>query len=254
MYGNCWDAHPPVVFDYDGDGLDDLATVCQTVHYTILRGRDGKQLLARPRDTSSQGFGGEAPLFPKGWTVGARLGGADVDGDGRPELAVFSSQACVGVLRAEGEPLWFLDLPVVKQVPSPGCWADVDGDGKPEAAFLFKDGWVRVYDGRTGVLRWEENVGALGSLLAADVDGDGRDELLFSSERGLLTCLEHAAASGAGSRVRWSDELDGTPGAAIFADVDGDGAGEILVTASDGFLYCLVPARGGKTPGQTGRR
>lgn len=239
MYGNCWDAHPPVVFDYDGDGLDDLATVCQTVHYTLLRGRDGKQLVEKPRDASSQGFGGEAPLFPRGWAVGPLLGGADVDGDGRTELAVFSSQACVGVLRAGGEPLWFLDLPVVKQVPTPGCWADVDGDGKPEAAFLFKDGWVRVYDGRTGELRWEENLGALGSLLAADIDGDGSDELLFSSERGLLTCLGRPA--GAGSRIRWSLELDGTPGAAIFADIDGDGAGEILVPASDGFLYCLAP-------------
>lgn len=252
IYGNCWDAHPPVVFDYDGDGLDDLATVCQTVHYTILRGRDGRQLLEKPRDASSQGFGGETALFPRAWAVGPRLGGADVDGDGRPELAVFSSQACVGVLRAGGEPLWFLDLPVVKQVPTPGCWADVDGDGKPEAAFLFKDGWVRVYDGRTGKLRWEENVGALGSLLAADIDGDGIDELLVSSEQGLLTCLGRTA--GATSRIRWSLELDGTPGAAIFADIDGDGAGEILVPASDGFLYCLAPPRGVKHPGPKARR
>ena len=56
MYGACWDMHPPVVFDYDGDGLDDLVTVCQTVHYTVLRGRDGKQLIEKPRDASGQNF------------------------------------------------------------------------------------------------------------------------------------------------------------------------------------------------------
>jgi outer membrane protein assembly factor BamB len=240
MYGYCWDACPPVVFDYDGDGLDDLATVCQTVHYTILRGKDGQQLLDRPRDASNQGFGGEPSLFPGAWAVGAMLGGADADGDGRLELGIFSSQAAVGVSRASSEPLWFLNLPVVNQVPSPGCWADVDGDGKMEAAFILKDGFVRVYDGMTGTLRWEENLGALGSLVAADVDGDGADEILFSSEKGILYCLGDEAVPLTGSHVQWAREFEGVPGQAIFADVTGDGIGEILVPTADGYLYCLA--------------
>jgi hypothetical protein len=242
MYGSCWDFHPPVVFDYDGDGLDDLVTVCQTVHYTVLRGKDGRQLIGKPRDASSQNFGGEQPLFSKGWCVGAMLGGADIDGDGRPELGVFSSQACVGVTRANGEQLWFLDLPVVRQVPSPGCWADVDGDGRPEAVFIFKDGFVRVYDGMTGAMRWEESLGAWGPITAADVDGDGTDEILFSAETGFLYCLSNQTAPITGSHVRWALEFDGVPGQAIFADVRGTGAGEILVPAADGYLYCLTGA------------
>src|SRR4029453_8330931 len=48
MYGECWDLWPPVVLDYDGDGLDDFATCCQSVHYTLLRGTDGKQLIPKP--------------------------------------------------------------------------------------------------------------------------------------------------------------------------------------------------------------
>ncbi|MBI3922010.1 MAG: hypothetical protein HY318_11385, partial [Armatimonadetes bacterium] len=240
MYGTCWDANPPVVFDYDGDGLDDLATVCQTVHYTILRGKDGKQLLEKPRDVSSQGFGGEPPLFPKGWAVGAMLGGADADGDGQIEMGVFGSQAAVGVTWASGEQLWFLNLPVVNQVPSPGCWADVDGNGRAEAVFIMKDGFVRVYDGLLGTVLWEEDVGALGSLVAADVDGDGADEILFSSEKGVLSCLGHEAAPLNGSHVRWAREFEGIPGQAIFADVSGDGIGEILVPTSDGYLSCLA--------------
>jgi outer membrane protein assembly factor BamB len=240
MYGSCWDFNPPVVFDYDGDGLDDLATVCQTVHYTVLRGKDGKQLIDKPRDTSSQNFGGELPLFPKGWCVGAMLGGADIDGDGRPELGVFSSQACVGVTRANGEQLWFLDLPVVRQVPSPGCWADVDGDGRAEAVFIFKDGFVRVYDGMTGALRWEESLGAWGPITAADVDGDGAEEILFSAETGLLYCLGHRAAPTTGSHIRWAMEFDGVPGQAVFADIRGKRTGDILVPAADGLLYCLT--------------
>ena len=39
----------------------------------------------------------------------------------------------VGVARVDGHQLWFLNLPVVNQVPSPGCWADIDGNGKDDA-------------------------------------------------------------------------------------------------------------------------
>jgi len=297
MYGECWDANPPVVLDYDGDGLDDLVTTCQTVHYAILRGKDGKQLLDKPRDASSQDFGGEKPLFPAAWAVAPLLGAgraggpstgpcaptlsgpgwrpegrshsgsphdaregpprAGSRGDGQPEIAVFASQAAVGVARLNGEALWFLNLLVVNRVPSPGCWADVDGDGKVEAAFIFTDGWLRVYDGMTGAVRWEENLGATGSLVAADVDGDGADEILFSSEKGALVCLGDKARAN-GSHIQWAKEFPGVPAQAIFADINGDpsgsrgdpsgsqrdGLGEILVPTSDGYLNCLSAAGG----------
>ena len=110
--------HPPVVFDYDGDGLDDIATVCQTVHYTILRGKDGRQLLPRPRDASSQNFGGEAPSSPKAGRS-ARCSAAPmwtaIDVRSSPSSA---ARHHVGVIRASGEHLRFVDLPWSSKSPS----------------------------------------------------------------------------------------------------------------------------------------
>jgi len=244
MYGECWDWNSPVVLDYDGDGLDDLVTTCQSVHYTILRGRDGKQLLEKPRDASAQGFGGEQPLFPNAWTTAPLLGAGDADGDGKPVIGVLASQAAVGVTRVNGDQLWFINQLVTNRVPWPGCCADVDDDGKDEVAYIFSDGFVRVYDGMTGALRWEENLGALGSLVAADVNGDGADELLFSSEKGILYCMGNKAGAS-GSHIYWAKELPGVPAQATIADVNGDGVGEILVPTSDGYLNCLAAGAGG---------
>ncbi|MDO8588319.1 MAG: VCBS repeat-containing protein [Armatimonadota bacterium] len=240
MYGNCSDYRPPVIFDYDGDGLDDIAMTCSTVHYTILGGKDGKQLVNPARDVSNQSLsGGEPPLFAGAWAVGCQLGAGDADGDGKPELAVFISQAAVGSFHPYGESIWFLPQAVVTQVPYPGCWADVNGDGKMELVYIFRDGFIRAYNAMTGEMLWEENMGAIGQLTAADVNGDGSDEILFSSEKGALHCLGKDAAPATESHVKWIKQFDGAPGQAVFADVNGDGKGEIVVPCSDGNLYCL---------------
>ena len=240
MYGNCSDYRPAVVFDYDGDGLDDVIMTCSTVHYTILGGKDGKQLVNPARDVSNQSLSGnEPPLFKGAWAVGCQLGAGDADGDGKPELAVFISQAAVGSFHPNGESIWWLPQAVVTQVPYPGCWADVNGDGKMELAYIFRDGFVRTYNAMTGDMLWEENMGAIGPITAADVDGDGADEVLFSSEKGALYCLGKEAAPGTESHIKWIKQFDGTPGQPIFADVNGDGKGEIIVPCSDGNIYCL---------------
>ena len=239
MYGTCQDVRPPVVFDYDSDGLDDIAMTCNSVHYTILRGKDGKQLITPARDVSNQSFGGEPSLFTGAWAVQCLLGAADADGDGKLEMAVLWSQSAVGSFHPNGEEIWHLKQSIVDQIPNPGCWADVNGDGKMELAYPFRDGFVRAYNPITGQMQWEEGLASLGPLMSADVDGDGADEILFSSEKGKLYCLGKNADPVSGSHIKWVKEFDGAPGQAVFADVNGDGKGEILVPCSDGNVYCL---------------
>jgi hypothetical protein len=239
MYGTCQDIKPPVVFDYDGDGLDDIAMTCNSVHYTILRGKDGKQLVTPARDVSDQAFGGQPSLFKGAWAVQCALGAADADGDGKLEMAVLWSQSAVGSFHPNGEEIWHLKQSIVDQIPNQGCWADVNADGRMELAYPFRDGFLRAYHPITGEMLWEEGLGALGTLMAADVNGDGADEILLSSEKGKLYCMGKDADPISGSHIKWVKQLDGAPGQAIFADVNGDGKGEILVPCSDGNLYCL---------------
>ena len=240
--------------DFDADGTPDYAVGAST-------------------DDSARPDAGRVYIFSGAtgavlWTIEGtanddRLGTAvenmgDINGDGRPELAIGADQGFTG----RGK-MWVYDLAqrailYVKRpsgtgkvygrsfVFSPG---DVNGDNRPDIfASDFADGngngKTYVYDGPSGNLLWSRR-GAPGDGFgvghgAGDVNGDGFDDLLLAS------FANSDGAPGAGKAELFSG-LDGSllqtitstsPGEAFgfgasgMGDVDGDGHRDFLVTAA----------------------
>jgi len=106
---------------------------------------------------------------------------ADVDGDGRPEVAAGSGCFYLYLFGAEGEERWRRNLgaPVRKVLIM-----DVNGDGHPEIVAGCEDGCVWIFDGEgrpAGVHRTEAKIHALAS--------DGRGNLLVGTSDGRLSVL-----------------------------------------------------------------
>ena len=219
-------------------------------------------------------------------SAGAKLAGvdwavttADVDGDGRSEVALYSSGlpslAVVSYLDyGDLEPAWTGAQPcqligasiAVNAVP--GGWplaasdsylaADVDGDGSAEVlVYQPSTGTVGVlkWQGSGLVLLWEGPVVAqLGlvpsgcHLLAVDVDGDGSDELfVYDSQSRSVAVLRWRAGA---LTAMW--QVQGTiPGGLVIqtwdqffcVDLDAASGGRsrsvVAYSADDGYLVAL---------------
>jgi hypothetical protein len=154
----------PAVVDLDGDGMLDIV-VGTGLNFGATHGGNrvlafdhtGRALAGWPRATFGQVMASPA--------VG------DLDGDGRPEVAVLSEGGRVHVFAADGSPRWERCADNLQNCgggnpgyPTHGgvSMGDVDGDGQQEVVTTAE--WVtRVY-GPTGTLEHER---ALGVVFAA---------------------------------------------------------------------------------------
>jgi hypothetical protein len=156
----------------------------------------------------------------------------DLDGDGRPEIALASgfyfSESNRGgevqlLTRAENldEP-WQVHPIAVDPVVHRLRWGDLDGDGRPELvhAPLFGRGsdgprdpkpahlWAFRPPQKLGQGRWEtwkidETLTVLHGLHVGDLDGDGRDEVLTASFEGICRFdFEGQGAAGRWQKIR----------------------------------------------------
>jgi hypothetical protein len=109
------------------------------------------------------------------------IAAADLDGDGRPEIAAGSGCFYLYLFDAEGKERWRRNLgaPVRKVLI-----AGVNGDGQPEIAAGCADGSVWMFDGEgrpAGLHRTEAKIHALVP--------DGRGGLLVGTSDGRLSAL-----------------------------------------------------------------
>lgn len=224
---------PFAIADYDGDGLEDAASLHPSIFY-ILRGSTGEDILA---------IEARWPEVPQDLVYfGQPVAGAWL---GPKRSDVFFSGgngSMTGVLRADGSLAWWDALNTGPH--GLHAFGDFDGDGRPEAlgvGYWDPDGPidpVRCYDCATGAVKWSLPApieGYPAGCASGDLDGDGCDEAVFAIGTAVV-CFGTVPGRDSGV-VRWIVDLPAAVSAPAIADVDGSGQPAVLVTAADGYLY-----------------
>lgn len=220
---------PFAIADFDGDGLDDAASLYPSEFY-ILRGVTGEDLVAKPAVWEE--IGGARMYY------GQAIAGCFESGD---KLGIFfapTRPAVTGLFRVDGSVVWW-DAPDVSGSALP-AFGDVDGDGTLEVVGVGYPNGVRCYDAATGRLEWTlagPTPGTHGGTASGDLDSDERDEVVVSVGN-TLCCFEVSEGAGEG-KLAWRLELPATLGPPTIADVTGDGRASILVQGTDGYVYCI---------------
>lgn len=196
-------------------------------------GTEGTLRVLWTRPLKSNSFGGAAV--------------ADVDGDGRPDIAfaTYFGDSSVHVLSGvDGRPLWTwrgdnecLDASL--------RFTDLDGDGKLELVVpVSNTGRVLAFDAATGKLIWERRLDA-GECIdtppcIADADGDGQPDVIVGTFKGKL----HVIRGRDGELLR---SLPIAPGAVqscpIVMDLNGDGIADFVAANFRGD-HCLHAVSG----------
>jgi outer membrane protein assembly factor BamB len=221
---------PFAVADYNGDGLDEAASLYPSILF-ILDCRNGRNLLAMETTWAP------VPAKPVYW--GMPVAG-DFEGTGRPDIFFGPWQASMtGLVRSDGSLVWWDALDKSPNVlPAFGSFS---GRGRMEAISIgYPEDGIRCYDSGTGAIIWRMPMPDEGRVLntaSGDINSDGRDEALAVIGRSLY-CIGSDAAGTSGS-VLWKVDFPAEPGPPSLADVDGTGKLSILVSCGDGYLYCL---------------
>lgn len=168
---------------------------------------------------------------------------ADLNSDGRDELAAGTERSGIVALDSDGNVLWTYkgaEGSAGIRIRCPIAAADVDGDGKAEifAAGMFGPLCV----GGGGTLRWETATGDdfMSAVVVADADHDGRAEVYSCSRNDNFTyCFD--ARDGT---IRWKVAMPGptdtySGSSLAVGDIDQDGKDEIVVSDFLGDVYCL---------------
>lgn len=215
------------IADYDGDGLDEAASLYPDILY-ILDGSNGADLILRTvaslpgHPSNSSGYWG-VPM------------GADLLNNGTTAIFHGTTRASLtGVIvpnLSSGLPYfaWADGVDV-----SPSCLpaiGDFDADGQLEAMSPgFADG-IHCYDTATGNLEWTLPFGGNANTASADLDNDDADEAVFVSG-GSVWCYDN-------NSYKWQVNLPCSLSAPALGDIRGSGDLSVVVVGSDGYAYAV---------------
>ncbi len=266
---NCLDS-PPAVADVDEDGLPEIVFGAWGGYVYCLNGENGTQrwrvnvgtssyIQSEPNILDVDGDGdldvvvaqwaGDSRVYALEGLDGSTLwysdapddwmyhGGsfADIDEDGKPEIAIGCYDNSVYLLNAEDGSLEWKYTDIF-YVGAPTSVADLNGDGHLETVFVSYNR-VGVLS-HTGTRLWSYSVGGnvFRGAAIADVDGDGGLDVAFGCDDGLLRVL-----NGDTGTLIWSYNLKSHYGqtfemdnAPVIADFDNDGKLDIFIIGGYG--------------------
>ena len=225
------------IADYDGDGLDDVASLWPSILY-MMKGTTGQDILAMDAKWKQ--------VYDKQVYFGHAVAGNFMN-EGKPAL-FFSGQLMTGVIRLDGTLVWFDALD--KSPAYLPSFGDFDGDGRADVVGVGYEDGVRSYDLASGKVKWTmPNPSGEGfesfkihsdpvrGTASADLDSDGRDEALVVIDNTLF-CLG-APRAGSTGELRWKIKFPAPIGPPTVVTLDKEGTVSILVVGSDGYVYCL---------------
>ena len=228
--------------DIDGDGRIDLVTA-NTILATSGEGSSDVSVLLQTGPTP--GAFGVATAYPALYSPhGVAIG--DLNGDGRPDLAVASYDGVSVLMQSAARPGTFLPYQAIGNVTAATSIAitDLNGDGRPDLVGSSSQGvFIAAQD--ASLPGSFPNIGFLAAgqspnhVAAADIDGDGRVDLAVANH-GAFNVAGSASASvilqGAAGFLAPVDYATQywTQNVAI-ADLNGDGRPDVA-TANFGTI------------------
>ena len=214
---------PFAIADYDGDGLDDLASLHPSILY-LLKGSIG-------RDITRQGHnveGSPCQTSLLGTTYRRQFPGH------QPAGTIHRRPSMTGLIRADGSLAWWDALDHGPRTGPPSATSPAGANSKPSApATPMASVATTPRPARCfGICRCPYPGTVLGSA-SADLNGDGRDEALFVIGQNLV-CLGAGSDSTEG-RLLWQLALPAQTGPPSLAVLGRSGELSILLVGADGF-------------------
>ncbi len=214
----------------------------------LIGGAPAVVVTAGEKVIALRGDGSPVPGFAIALGAGEAASGpaaaADMDGDGRPEIAVITASGRVFLW--SGGLLPGFPVALGARVRAGVSFGDVDGDGRPELLVGDEKGRVHALR-RNGkeVSGWPVSVGApITSSISSSSFGGGR-AMAFGCEDGKVHVLDGKGRPRPGFPLVTKFSVTGAP---AFADVDDDGEMDLVATSQDFGLY-VVSAKGQPLPG-----
>ncbi|MGD0042138.1 MAG: VCBS repeat-containing protein, partial [Isosphaeraceae bacterium] len=182
------------VADLDGDGLNDIIVVNNArSRINLLYNQTGKtNLTQKPKPTGQRDLNElppDARFRIESITSEKRIAAlavADLNGDGRPDLAYYGDPRELIVLYNQGTNGWSAPKrwPIDDGQLLPGalCTGDLNGDGRTDLALLGENCLYFLPQQEDHTLGEPQKIpfsGSVKSIQVVDIDGDGRSDLLL---------------------------------------------------------------------------